>query len=141
MSGTVILDLQLTTTPTTDNPVVGDLELVDGDLVWLTDPDDRVVAIAQDVRSRLLMLRGDYFLDRNLGIPYLQEILGARSPDLASLQSLFAGVVEETAGIDSVVSVTLSLDAPTRALSIDWIATTDSDPNFTIRESVSLLVG
>lgn len=136
----MILDIKLTTVASAENPVIGDLELINGDLVWFTDPNDRAAAVSQDIRARLLLMQGEYFLDENLGIPYLQEILGAKNPDLASLRFLFAGVVEETAGVSAVNEMNLNLDSRTRELTITYSATIDADPDFTIRESVSLIL-
>lgn len=50
-----------------------DVEVEDGRLVFLSDLD----ALQQYIRQRLLLFKGEYFLDKNRGVDY-ENILGAK---------------------------------------------------------------
>jgi len=121
------MDLKLVTTVDAENPVVGDLELRNGQLVWLgEDPDDVDEAraeTAQRLRVRLHFAKGEWFLDQRLGLPIWEEML-VKAPDLSRVRRAFREAIAGTPGIESVESVEVSLDSTTRELSVDFTATT-----------------
>lgn len=56
----------------------GDAALVNGDLVLTLDTETAAQATAQRLQTRLRMFMGEWFLNTNLGTPYLQSILGKK---------------------------------------------------------------
>lgn len=74
-------------------------------------------AVAQAIRTRLALWRGEWFLDAKEGTPWNQEVLGkrvrGRSPD-AAVRSRILG----TPGVIEIVSYTSSFDGDSRSLSI-----------------------
>lgn len=102
-----------------DNPVEGDLALSGGTLVFTTDFSTEV---AQRIRGRLRMFLGEWFLDQRLGLPYFQRVL-VKNPSLRILRAIFGAVIQNTAGVQSVDSLTPSIDVRTRTLSLDFTCT------------------
>ena len=90
-----------------DNPDVGDLLVVGNSLV-LTD--DLATVTAQRLRVRLRFLRGEWFADTRLGIPYLGELglLGSRLDETA-LAAIFRPIVAGTPGVARVVVLAVTL--------------------------------
>ena len=56
----------------------GDIVLDNGDLVLLLDTETEAPATAQRLQTRLRLFQGEYFLDTQIGVPYLQSILGKK---------------------------------------------------------------
>lgn len=72
-------------------------------------------SVAQNVRSRLMLLQGEWFLDTDAGVPYLQNI--TRKPmDLAFAESVFKQTVLETDGVSSIDSFSMTFDSSAREL-------------------------
>lgn len=95
----------------------------DGDVVvplrWLRG----VEAVAQGVRQRLLLFRGEWFLNLLAGIPYYQELLGKKF-DRARAQAIFRDAILATPGVDSLVSMSVEFVGRTRTLTVTWSART-----------------
>ena len=106
----------------------------DTDLADLFGVADGIEAVRQRVRQRLLLYRGESFLDAESGIPYLQGILGERLPR-ALAAVLIADEIRKVAGVESVVNVDTSFDPQTRRLSV--VATVITDDS-TITTEVEL---
>ena len=70
--------LRLTLTATTTNPVTGDLYLgPTGQLEMVgstTALADRAAEVLQRVRSRLLLVRGEWYLDQRQGTPWREAV-------------------------------------------------------------------
>lgn len=102
------------------DPLTGDLLLRGGDLRLVRD----LAAIRQEVATRLQFLRGEWFLDKTAGVPYLQNIL-VKAPDLAAIKSIFRTEILACVGVASINSLEATVDSSTRVLSVVWSATTD----------------
>lgn len=102
--------------PVTGELVVGDdIEMVSG-----------VEAIRQDVLERLSYARGEFFLDPADpdALPVFEEIM-VKAPNLAAVRSLYERCILATPGVQSILSIDLSLDKRTRTLSVRFKASTD----------------
>lgn len=64
----------------------------------------------QKIRQRLDILFGEWFGDRQLGIPWYDILLGQIRPDLAAVRARVVATIAATPGVKSVTSVTI--DAP-----------------------------
>lgn len=90
-----------------------------GDYTFGTGADfysDSPEAVAQAIATRLKLWRGEWFLDRSEGTPYLEEVLGerrTRSPDVAVKQRILG-----TPGVTEIRSFSAVFDESTRALTI-----------------------
>lgn len=95
----------------------------DNDLVITTDLDwaRGITAIAQECRIRLMMFRGEWFLDLDAGIPYYDEILGqkpAAAIEVARLE--LRATLLEIEGVVEVTRLEVAFEPTTRTLTITW---------------------
>ena len=74
-------------------------------------------ATAQKVKSRLLLLAGEWFLDTSAGVPYLQQIM-IKPADLPLAESLIKAAILGTDGVAELVGFATTYDAGTRKLSV-----------------------
>lgn len=80
-------------------------------------------AVAQRVRTRLYMLKGEWFLNTDAGVPYLQEIT-TRPADLFLTESTIRATIADTEGVASINDFSMSYDGATRVLSIETTVST-----------------
>ncbi len=103
----------------------GDLDISKGRLQIVSNGTE----IAQKIAIRLQFFRGEWSLDTSVGIPYFQNLLGVKNPNLSTVRSLLLEAITSCPGVASVTNFTLSLDNNTRTLSVSFQATTDTqDP-------------
>lgn len=74
-------------------------------------------ATAQAVRTRLLLLEEEWFLDTDAGVPWLQRIM-VKPTDLPLAEALIKAEILGTEGILSIESFSMAFDRETRALVI-----------------------
>lgn len=103
------------------DPVTGDLRIEGGDLVVVRGAP----AIAQDWARRLVLFKGEWKLDRRVGIDYQNLIFNAR-PSNALLRHVFETVTRETAGVKTLDRLEFTLDRQTRELTVDAQVTAES---------------
>lgn len=75
-------------------------------------------ATAQNVRTRLMLLQGEWFLDTDAGVPYLQRI-AVKPADFQYAESVIKQTILDTDGIASMESFSMSYDGNTRELVIN----------------------
>lgn len=97
-----------------------DLDLSTADLQIVRDDD----AIVQQLTIRFQFFKGEWFLDRRIGIPYFTDIL-VKSPSLADVRAIMNQVIVTTPGIAELQELTLDLDATTRKLDLSFAALKD----------------
>lgn len=98
----------------------GDLDITNGELTIVRGDD----AILQHLKIRFQFFRGEWKLDKRLGIPYYQDIL-VKSPDLLIVRNLFRQTILTTPGIASITKFRMELDSTTRTLSVAFTAAKD----------------
>ncbi len=117
-----MIQWKLTAVADVENPVVHDLFLKNGSFVLIGDtPETFKEAVAQNIKQRLLFFKGEWFLDRNEGVPWFEDIL-VLNVDLGLVRTIFKQVITGTDGVASVQDMTLALDRAARALSVSFIA-------------------
>lgn len=97
----------------------GDYTFGQGDNTFLINSPETV---AQAVKTRFLLWRGQWFLNLTEGIPWIQSVLGKQSPDgynLAVRQHIL-----QTPGVSSILSFDVSANSRTRRVS--FTATIDT---------------
>lgn len=73
-------------------------------------------AVAQHCRQRLLTFSEEWFLDKEAGVPWLDEVLGQEyDPDLA--ESIIKAEILETDGVSEITSFSVKFDRTKRHLS------------------------
>lgn len=95
----------------------GDLVIRNGDFVFV----DSGEATRQRLVQKLLLWRGEYWLDTSQGFPWIQEILGQRpSPEVVT--SLIRNLLERDPGVSSIDNLEVDFDGVGRALDISFRA-------------------
>lgn len=106
------------------NTDTGDLEVVSFVAPRLFKKGEALEALRQRIVIRLRSFQGDWFVDTTIGVPYFQQILGARGAGVEALAgTILRGVIEDTPGVLSVDTFSVSFSA--RMITIDFTATAD----------------
>ncbi len=98
----------------------GDLKVEGNDLVIARGAD----AIAQDVAQRVKMVRGDYFLDLDKGLPYFEDVF-VKNPNLPAFRAELREAILEAPGVKDVLEIAFTEDKAERTLTVDIRASTD----------------
>lgn len=110
------------------NPDCNDLALDEQcQLVFLRCGQDEQTdqeIIAQALRSRFMFSKGEWFLDLDEGLPWLERII-RKQPDLTVIEDVFREVITDTRGVASVKSIGIDFDRGARKLTIKFQAVTD----------------
>lgn len=105
------------------DPVDWALDPTTGDLIIPIRFTRGLEAVAQGIRFRLQLVRGEQFLDLTAGVPYLEGngvdptlvILGRRF-DRTRAESAFRAAILRTPGVRRIRSLGITFDSKTRAL-------------------------
>lgn len=73
--------------------------------------------VAQNVMTRLYLLQGEWFLDIEDGVPYLQRIM-EKPLDLAFAQATIKARIATTKGVSGIDNFTATVDRNIRSLFI-----------------------
>lgn len=98
----------------------GDLEITRGHLRVVTGTE----AIAQRLRTRLKLFRGEWFLDTLQGVPYHDFVLRKRTSP-AVRREVFRRAIVSMRGVRQLVSLTVELDRVGRNLIVTGEVRTD----------------
>lgn len=101
------------------DPLSGNLALEAGDLVSVEGDE----ATAQEIRTRLLLFRGEAFTDLREGMPYYDQIL-VKAPDLGRIREIFRQAILSVPSVVDVPVLTVDLERATRRATITWEART-----------------
>ena len=121
------MDVLLTTVVDADNPVENDLYLdpATGDVAWVGIDAIDPAEVAQYIRCRLRMWKGEWFADLNEGVPYLDEIFEKGVAD-GRIAYILTQVIAGTPGVSSVSSFSLARDKAARRLNVTFEAVLDT---------------
>ena len=97
-----------------------DLVLQDGD-IFVIDNAERV---AQQIVIQLRFWYGEWFLDVQDGVPYLERVL-LKNPNLNHIRQIFREAIEKVPDVTKVDYVELYYDEPNRSLSVSYSAQTN----------------
>lgn len=100
--------------------LTGDLDVQAGQLALVRDG----IAIAQAVGTAIKMVKGEWFLDLDVGLDYLGAIF-VKAPNLTIIRAKFLTAILAVAGVLDVPTLKLSFDAAARTLAVTWAVTTD----------------
>ena len=103
---------------TTDN----DLALDKGQLVLVTDVASEVAIV---LRNRFKFVKGEYFLDTRIGVPYFDVIL-VKNPSVLLVRRVFRDVIMSVQGVKQIIDLKVSLNAKTRKLSFSFRVQADN---------------
>ena len=81
--------------------------------------------ITQRLKIKLLLWKEEWFLDRDYGIPYKQEIL-VKGVDRDDIDDIFRLAISEESGVIEILSYSSDWDRTTREFRINTKIRTDS---------------
>lgn len=113
-TGTIVpgIDWVLTTS--------GDLDLTSGDLRFTTG----LAAVAQGIRIRLQLFKGEWFMDLEEGVPYFQDLLGHKFSETKA-RAAFRDSILAAPGVVELVTLNTIFEGSTRTLRVQFEARTD----------------
>jgi hypothetical protein len=91
--------------------------------VSMTPTDDE--GIAQNIVQRLRILKGEWFLDRTVGLPYFEIIL-EKNPDSNLVATIIKNTILETKGVTKLNKFSLYFDNKARKASVTFEVTTEN---------------
>jgi hypothetical protein len=86
-----------------------------------------MAAIIQAVRIRLLMFRGEWFLNQDIGVPYFEELIGdaSKRPGVEErARAAFGAAILDTPGVVTVLKLDVAINPSTRKMTVTWQART-----------------
>lgn len=102
------------------NVGTNDLILEGNDLLMI----DNAERVAQQILITLRFWYGEWFLNVNEGVPYLEYIL-IKKPNMAHIRQILTEQIQSVEGVKSVTDMTLEFDQRARTLIVEYSATTD----------------
>ncbi|MDU5474032.1 MULTISPECIES: hypothetical protein [unclassified Pantoea] len=87
----------------------GDYTFGQGDDTWLINSPE---AVAQAVKTRFLLWRGQWFLDTTEGTPWIQSVLGKQKPETYKLA--IRQRILDTRDVNSILSFDTTLNTSSR---------------------------
>jgi hypothetical protein len=111
-----------------------DLMVANGDfLMCATDTD----AIGQTISTRLKILADEWFLDSNIGIPYLSKILGKKRND-RFLQKLITDEIRTVPSVKELHNFSFNDGIESRLIVVKFKTVLSNKIAITINESVRI---
>ena len=101
-----------------------DVFLRGGQIALAEGPD----FVVQAIRTRLLLYRGEWWLDTESGVPWFQEIL-TKPADVVRTESTLRRTILETPGVTGLISFDLAFDRPRRDLRVSFEVQTEFGPS------------
>lgn len=102
------------------NIKTGDLVVKDGDLIIVSNAE----RVAQQVLITLREWLGEWFLNTNDGIPYLEYIL-VKNPNENHIRQILTEAIESVDGVTKVTELEFTFNRILRTLSVNYEIDTD----------------
>jgi hypothetical protein len=97
------------------NKETHDISVTDGQISRVTASDE----IAQRIKTRILLVQQEWFLNLEAGLPWFTELTG-KNVDLYKVRSYISLLINQTEGVDQLVSLDLDVDQSSRKLNIEF---------------------
>ncbi len=88
---------------------------------------DGSAQVKQIIREHLRTFLGEFFLDTTLGVPYFQTIM-QKGISQTIIEGIFKSQILSCDGVIELTSFTITINAETRKLKLDFSALTDNGP-------------
>lgn len=99
----------------------GDILLDEQGLHFVSGTD----AIVQAARFRLLLFKGEWFLNQDIGVPYFEELIGDASKRAGvedRARAAFAAAILDVPGIETILQLDVKKNNTSRTLTVTWQA-------------------
>lgn len=113
----------------------GDLDIVDDDIVLVSDLDE----VRQELAARFRFFLGEWFLDAREGVPWFRDVM-VQNPDLAVVRSVFREVALSLPEVVSLPVFDLLFDKATRTLSFNFEAITVTGETLVVTPTDELFI-
>lgn len=96
-----------------------------GDIEILIDRDEPVIfttsleAVTQAIELAVTLFEGEWFLDRELGVAYYQDVLGQKF-DQTAVIATFRENILDVDDVTEIVTLAASFNAATREVTVNW---------------------
>jgi hypothetical protein len=110
-----------------------DLQFTEGDLVLTSDVDQSI----QHIKQRLLTFYQEWFLNLNIGIPWIQQIL-EKPASLAMVEVILQKIIRDSPEVKSLSSFTVAGTDQERTIEVTFTVVLDQG---SATETVQLEVG
>ncbi len=97
-----------------------DIIIKDNDMLII----DNAERVAQQIKIQLLTLLGEWFLNVNHGVPYLEYIL-VKKPNPSLIRQIFREQILSVSGVTDVSIKDLEYDVQYRIMTLEYEAATD----------------
>jgi hypothetical protein len=111
-----------------------DLEISNGDICLCPS---NVEATAQLIAIRLKTMAGEWFLDANIGLPYLTQVLGKKRND-RFLKGLITKEIQAVADVKELSHFSFDEGESLRSITINFHAKLSDQSVISIRESIGV---
>lgn len=105
------------------NRLTHDIEFLNGQLQIVEDTDGNPDQIIQNLKTRLLFFRGEWFLDTVIGLPYFSDIY-VKSPNIPNIEAIVKAEILDVTGVLEITQFDLNYDIRQRKLSINFVVNT-----------------
>lgn len=96
-----------------------------------------VDTLVDRLRMNLSTFQGEWFLDANLGIPYIQQVF-KKPVNVGALYTIFSSAIRSTEGVKSLTKLEFDTDKSERKLSISFSVV--ADDNTQLEDTIALEV-
>lgn len=86
-------------------------------------------SVVQGIRTRLLLFKGEWFLDINTGMPWFQEVFTDGGQDIRRIESALKTQINATPGVEAILSFNLEFIGSTRELTVSFEVDTIYGPS------------
>lgn len=92
-----------------------DISIKNYDLELVSDQGQ----ISQSLRIRLLLFRGEWFLDEGEGVPFYEDVF-VKNPNLGAVEASLKARIMGTPGVTELISFSMDFDRAGRFLKVDF---------------------
>lgn len=128
-------DIKIALAIDSENPIVGDLYLENGTARLTRSLSEEV---AQELYVRFRFFKGEWSLDPAQGLPYLQSILGKKTP-IGIVSQIFRRTITSCPGVAALTAFQLRRTS-TRGVSLDFTATLTDGTVLTAADFVAFVI-
>jgi len=129
-------DIALTLVPDVNNPVVGDIDIQQGQIYLATGP----AAYAQRLKIKMGFFLGEWFLDTREGMPLIQRIL-VKNPSKANILAIYSKVIRDDPATQSLDKIDMTINGKDRTAEIVFASRMKDGQLFNSTDFGPFLVG
>jgi hypothetical protein len=103
--------------------LTNDIYFEKGELQLIKDVQNDPKQIEQNLKTRLLFFREEWFLDTSVGLPYFSDIM-VKTPNIPNISAIIKSEILKVTGVKSIEMFDLFYDIPKRKLTVNFTVST-----------------